>query len=180
MTTTITKDNLDRLIANVETLTGSRVLVGIPGDAPPRKDSKQPPNFVLGFINEFGDPARNIPARPFLIPGVRDAQSQIIARAKAGARAVLRLDTATPDTANVALNQMGGVAAFAVRARLVSGPFVPLANATLAARARQGRKGAIQELANRRAGLPPGTDLAKPLIDTGAMRQSVTHVIKKR
>ncbi|HCN2843789.1 TPA: hypothetical protein N6R16_004997, partial [Escherichia coli] len=51
---------------------------------------------------------------------------------------------------------------------------------TVEARARRGRKGATLELARRVAGESPGTDLAKPLIDTGQYRRAITHVVRDK
>lgn len=155
----ITQDKLKRLLTNVRELTRSRVLIGIPGDAPARQDTKEPPNHVLGFIHEFGMPDLNIPARPFLIPGVRDAQDRLIASSKASAKRACNLSTVSTTIAYSAMVRMGEVGASSVRARIVSGPFQPLAPLTLAIRKSKGRKG------------------EKPLIDTGAMRQSVTYVL---
>lgn len=58
--------------------------------------------------------------------------------------------------------------------------FTPLADSTVEARARRGRKGATLELARRAAGESPGTDLAKPLIDTGQYRRAITHVVRDK
>ncbi len=58
--------------------------------------------------------------------------------------------------------------------------FTPLADSTVEARARRGRKGAKAELARRAAGESPGTDLVKPLIDTGQYRRAITHVVRDK
>ncbi|MBX4298880.1 hypothetical protein K4H04_24285, partial [Mycobacterium tuberculosis] len=63
-----------------------------------------------------------------------------------------------------------------MRAKITEGPFVPLAAATLRARARRGRSGAAKELASRAAGNAPDNSNAKPLIDTGQYRQAITYV----
>ncbi len=58
--------------------------------------------------------------------------------------------------------------------------FTPLADSTVEARARRGRKGAKAELARRAAGESPGTTLAKPLYDTGKYLASITHVVRDK
>lgn len=58
--------------------------------------------------------------------------------------------------------------------------FTPLADSTVEARARRGRKGAKAELARRAAGESPGTELVKPLIDTGQYRRAITHVVRDK
>ena len=63
---------------------------------------------------------------------------------------------------------------------IADGVAPPLANATLRKRARKGRKGAQAELDRRAQGEEPGMDLAKPLEDTGQMRNAVTFAIRNR
>lgn len=64
--------------------------------------------------------------------------------------------------------------------RITNTGFTPLADSTVEARARRGRKGAKAELARRAAGELPGTDLVKPLIDTGQYRRAITHVVRDK
>ncbi|MXC79275.1 hypothetical protein FQZ92_28365, partial [Escherichia coli] len=77
--------------------------------------------------------------------------------------------------AESALNRAGTLAVNGVRRYMTITGFTPLADSTVEARARRGRKGATLELARRAAGESPGTDLAKPLIDTGQYRRAITH-----
>lgn len=77
-----------------------------------------------------------------------------------------------------ALNRAGTLAANGVRRYMTITGFTPLADSTVEARARRGRKGAKAELARRAAGESPGTDLVKPLIDTGQYRRAITHVVR--
>lgn len=173
---------LERIRQSIRELTDREVLVGIPASTTDRKpepgDTQLPPtNAVLGYVHEFGEPEHNIPARPFLIPGIHDAVKPIAARMGKVARAVLTL---TSQTVDQQFNSIGLIAQNSVRRKLTEGPFVPLSDRTVAARARKGREGAMWELAWRQAGAPAGTDLAKPLIDTGQLRNSITYVVRKR
>jgi hypothetical protein len=68
----------------------------------------------------------------------------------------------------------------AVRTKITDGPFAPLADSTLRARARRGRKGAVAELKSRAQGNAPNNANAKPLIDTGQLRKSITYVVRKK
>ncbi len=67
-----------------------------------------------------------------------------------------------------------------MQAVITQSKFVPLADSTLAARARRGHKGAAQELENRKAGLAPDNANARPLIDTGIYRRAITYVVRKK
>lgn len=186
MTTRILKDDVDRLFANVEKLARARVLVGIPGDADDRQDQSEPPNHVLGYIHEFGQPENNIPARPFLFPGVREAQDRIVAALRRGAKLALKLDQDGNAVAYQTMTIAGEITASAVRRKIVDGPFIPLRPRTIAERAR--KRIAIDwegMRAWRKANPGQSPDLLnfvsdKPLIATGAMRQSVTYVVENR
>lgn len=173
-------DKLAAVVKSINALTGKDVLVGIPDTTTERKpdeDADQGPmtNATLGYIHEYGSPANNIPARPFLIPGVKDAREDTEKRLKKAAQMALDGNLGGVDAQ---LSMAGQEARDSVKAKINSGDFIPLADATLRARARRGRKGAAAELASRRAGNSPGTDLAKPLIDTGQLRNSITYVVR--
>lgn len=118
--------------------------------------SGQADNALIGYVQEFGDDAKHIPPRPFLIPGVQDAKDKIAAQlAKAGRAAMDGNDAGIA----IGFEAAGVVAQNAVRAKITEGPFTPLSARTLQARRAKGRTG------------------EKPLIDTGALRQSITYAI---
>jgi hypothetical protein len=71
-------DRAEELIKAVNELTTSDVLVGIPKKNNARRDSPIG-NAALARIHEFGSPAQNIPARPFLYPGVKRIRKQAVA-----------------------------------------------------------------------------------------------------
>ncbi len=135
------------------------MLVGIPESAPER-DDEPISNAVIGYIQETGSPVNNIPPRPFLVPGVKDAQVPIAAQLGKGAQLALSGQASAAETA---LHSAGLTAQNAVRAKLQAGEdFQPLAESTLAARRRRGRSG------------------TKPLIDTGQLRNSITYVVRDK
>lgn len=140
-----------------------RVLVGIPSSANDRRPApgeKAAPagNAMIGYWMEYGAPEANIPARPWLGPGMKDAQPDIARRlAKAGAGLVSEGVGVDIDST---LNGIGLVAVSAVRKKITTGPFAPLAESTLTSRRRRGRTG------------------TKPLIDTSQMLQAVNYVIR--
>lgn len=170
-------DRLNAVIKSITALTKMDVLVGIPESENQRDEAEEPNNAALGYIHEHGSPVNNIPARPFLVPGVADAKGQYRPRLIRAAQ--LALDGKTKDALKQ-LEAAGILAEQGVKAKINSGDFVPLSDATVAARARRGRKGAAAELERRASGLPAGTDLAKPLIDTGQLRNSITHVVREK
>jgi phage gpG-like protein len=158
-------DRVVQVLEAVAVLTGKQVLVGIPGTTAPRKtDPKQPgrqepSNPTLGYIHEFGSPSRNIPARPFLRPGVEAVREEAAARLrKAGDLAL----AGKPEGVERQLKSAGLLAQNSVRRKITEGPFAPLAPATIAAR--KARK----------------VTRTKPLIDTGQLRASITYVIRAR
>ena len=77
MTVTVTRDIAGKVLANIRAVPQKKLLVGIPAEENAR--GGEIGNASLGFIHEYGSPARNIPARPFLIPGVQDAEPQAVA-----------------------------------------------------------------------------------------------------
>lgn len=154
----MTVNKVGKVIAGMEALTHRDVLVGIPSSAKERNDGDPINNAAIGYIMENGSPEANIPARPWLVPGVRLALPKVIAYFKAAAKHALAGNKAGMDTA---FNAAGLYAVNVVRRHLQTGPFLPLAPRTLAARRARGRTG------------------TKPLIDTAQMRNAVTYVLVK-
>lgn len=152
-----TKDQMADVLKSIQSLVKEQTLVGIPDSNAARKEGPIN-NAALGYINEFGSPANNIPARPFLIPGVEAAEPAVLKQLKRGAEGALdgRLDAA-----DKALHSAGILAVNAVRGKINEGVPPPLADSTLAARRRRGRTG------------------TKPLIDTGQLRNAITYVLRK-
>lgn len=163
MSVTIRKDGLADLVKNVETLTSTQILVGIPADAPARTpdpdEPEVPSNALIGYIMEFGDPDKNIPPRPSLLPGIERVEDRISTAMRGAGRAALEGRTEELEQRFVAI---GTLAANSVRAQVTDGDHQPLAPKTLAKRRARGRTG------------------VKPLLDTGQFRRSFTYVIRKR
>ena len=176
-------DNLDQLLKVLAGLTELEVLVGFPEETDERKPDEEnpnpPSNAVIAYIQDNGSPEANIPARPFMIPAMQDARPQLTESLYKGALDVL----AHPKEAQRVVKlfiRTGLIAQNALRKKINEGIPPPLSEATLLRRARRGRKGAKKELANREAGLAASTQLAKPLIDTGQLRNAATYVLRKR
>ena len=150
MGVTTTIDKTADFLNAVHKMIALDVMVGIPND----KDSRDGPigNAGLGYIHEFGSALQNIPARPFLYPGVINAAEQI-------SKHMIKAMDIGPE---VAFNRAGLSAVTSVKKMIRSQEgFEPLAPSTLAAREREGFKG------------------TKALIHTGQLLNSVTYVIRK-
>ncbi|HGJ5876702.1 MAG TPA: hypothetical protein ACHBX0_10325 [Arsenophonus sp.] len=166
---------MSKLFEALHQITQQDVLVGIPAENSTRDDIPFS-NAAIGYINEFGSPAKNIPFRPHLIPGIR-WWKKTTAEFKVAAKAIL---DGQHDKAEQAINRVVIIAVQGVQTVITQSHFTLLAGSTLAARARRGRKGVAQELENRKAGLLPDNTNARPLIDTGTYRRAITYVVRKK
>lgn len=173
---------MDDLVRKLKVLANGRVLVGVPADKAERKDDEDGEgmnNATLAYIHEFGSPAANIPARPFLSEGIKDAREKISKRmSKVAQKALQASSTINIDSE---LQAVGLTAQGAVQEKINSGEFEPLSDATLRARAAKykSRTAERDELASRAAGNAPSTNSVKPLIDTGQLRNAINYVVKK-
>lgn len=187
----VVKDNSRAAYRAVGKLIQREVLVGIPAEGAERSAStgKRTPlnNATIGYLMEMGVPEKNIPARPFLAPGVADVQDELVAQLRTAAIAALSGDTAGADKA---LHGAGLKAQASVKQKILTGPFAPLSERTLQARARRRTEGgklsksatsvqARKELRARAKGALPSTD-AKPLYDTHSLHKSINYVVRKR
>ena len=159
-------------------LSATRVMVGFP-EAQSARDGEGPSNAELGYIHDNGAPEARIPARPFMMPGVKRNDEKIQRRLKAAAKAAFDGDSQKMDRNFVAV---GMETVSTIREVITEGIPPPLADATLRARIarrKTGRLGERRELIRREMGKEPGMGLAVPLIDTGEMRHKVTFAIRK-
>lgn len=161
---TMTVDRTDELVRAVAELTKRQVMVGIPAEAAERdpQDGNEINNAAIGYINEWGLPEKNIPARPHLVPGVKDYGPRAIVRLKAAALAVL--DGRKPEV-DKQLNAIGLEAVSSVRAKITGGLSPPLSPKTIYNRQHRNTK-------PKRMG-------TQPLIDFGDYLRHITYVIRK-
>ncbi|WP_312545191.1 hypothetical protein [Pantoea eucalypti] len=155
---TVRSDSAQSILDALKTLANKDVLVGIP-ESKDERDDGDIGNAAIGYINENGSPAQNIPPRPHLKPGVRSVEQDFMPHLKSAARKALEGDT---EGAVTSLDRAGTVAANGVKRYITITGFTPLADATIANRLRRGRTG------------------NKPLIDTGEYRRSITHVVRDK
>lgn len=185
---------IERAVAQ---LAHTRLLVGIPGDSAPRpvvpgQKSTPPSNAVIGYLLDQGDDEMHIPPRPFLVPGVRDALPEIT---KGMHRAVVGALSGKPGEIRAGFDQAGLKAAASVQARMIAGPFAPLSQRTIEARARRrnpetGKLVGTATARNARSFLKlqaQGTPdfilhdagFATPLLDTRSLFRSITYIVKE-
>lgn len=179
----VTRDGMADLKRALKALSRREVLVGVPEDKTIRDDGAVLTNAGIAYIQDNGAPEDNIPARPFMRPGIDAARDKLIRQLAATAKAVLNRG-ANPDDG---LTAVGLTAVSSIKMQIKAGIPPPLADATVAARAnRKGgprggtRRGAQWEMAWRAAGAPPGLELAKPLIDTANMIGAISYVLRDR
>ena len=152
MTVKVTKDRVAEVMAQIRRVDDNQVLVGFPGETSARGEAINNP--TLAYILDRGSPAANIPARPFLTPGVQAAEAKIGKAFEVAVRKALDGDNGA---IRRGLNQAGTVAVGSVQQKMTTGPFAPLKPATIR------RKGS-----------------SRPLIDTGALRAAVSYVIRPK
>ena len=163
-TVTIDVDKRQALKAALERMRKTAVYVGIPADSEQDKRSDDSPitNSQLGYIHEYGSPAANIPARPFLRPGVQKAEATLRKSLKRAATYALAGDEAG---FSAQMDTVAGKAETAVFDYMTTGDFEPLAPSTL--RKRQAK--------NKKVG---SSDMrVRPLVDTGNLRNSIKGLV---
>lgn len=181
---TVTLDKVADTLAALRFLDENRVMIGVPSSKAGRRDDGPINNAAIGFIQENGDPAMNLPARPFLIPGVKGFEPEAIRRFKDAGTAALSGD---PKKAERQLNAIGLLGASAVKTKLNTGPFAPLSPRTIAQRAAQRgtkrRKSETKYLDLVAGGTDPAQAQAeagiKPLLNTLQLLNAITYVIRR-
>ena len=160
------------MIASYATLAALEVVVGIPAEAGTHADSDLT-NATLGYLQEYGAPAANIPPRPFLMPGIRQVRDKITDELGKGAARAIQATvssgnwTAGKAEAEKALMRVGILAQNSVRGVITDGIAPPLSARTVYTR--------LHRTKNRRS---PGP--MTPLIDSGELRRSITYIVQKK
>lgn len=156
-------DKLDAVGAALKAMAAKQVMVGFPAATTDRQpapgETSGATNAQLAYIHNFGAPEAGIPPREFMESGIKPALPEVARRLKIAGEKAMAGDASALDDG---LNASGLVASAAIKKKLIDGPFVPLAESTIAARERRGRK-------------PP----FKPLIDTGQLKNAVTYVLRR-
>ena len=146
------------ILAAYRQLARTDVLVGFPAGGPQAEGSAIT-LAALAYIQNNGAPEANIPARPFMEPGIQAAQDRIVAQLRKAGQAVARGDA---EGVRAGQEAAGMVAVAAIKTLITDGIAPPLAPATLAARKREGFQGET------------------PLLRTGQLRNGVQYVVVRR
>lgn len=146
---------MPKLAAALKKLQNAAVYIGIPAENSLRTDGDIS-NSQLLYIQSKGSPLQNIPARPVIEPAIEspDNKARISAEMKQAAQAALQEDLESMHQHLESAGQLGENAAKAFFTSPLN-HWAPDAPST------------IEE---------KGSD--KPLIATGELRRSITHVVK--
>lgn len=147
-------DNYQRLEQSLKELSNIRVYVGIPEEKASREGDNGPNNAELLYIHSKGSELQNIPARPVLEPVIEKNQPQISQLLKKAMKSGLSGDRVKMIAE---FHQAGQYAENKAKAYFVDNTngWPPNSPKTVA-----------RKKSNR------------PLIDTGQLRKSITHVVK--
>lgn len=157
-TLTVTKDFTEEFNSVISKFRRDQVLVGIPSDDNQRNSDSEIGNAALLAINNFGSPANNIPARPVMQIGIRDAQGEITQQFR---QAAIKALSGGFSEVSAAYNRAGIIASNSIKKAINAQEGFPRPSAaTLAARESEGFKG------------------TKSLIVTGQMRNAITYVVR--
>lgn len=118
----------------------------------------------VATIHEYGAPAQGIPARPFMRPTAEAKQENWKQTARQGAQAVADGGKTSMDV----MEALGALAAGDVRRTISQLTSPPLAPSTIAGRLRK-------RADKKTVGL-----LTKPLVDTGTMITTLSHLVEDK
>jgi|SRR5215469_8318289 len=177
-------DNHQQVADAIKRLANTTVMVGIPSDAEQphlnetggratgteKRTDTSIGNANIGYIHETGAPAANIPARPWLSPGVRESQRQWLPYLR---RAGILAFEGKLQEADKAFHAAGMKAVDGVKDRIQSNIPPPLAQATVDARRRRSRGSTYRRKAMT-------ADDTTALIDTAQFINSVAYIIRHR
>lgn len=163
----ISGKGLDKLSEGVAFLKSHKVLIGIPDGGGSHEGLS---NVELAFILTNGSPVNRNPPRPFLEPALEQPseQEKITRHMKACAKAALDGDLGS---ARNQLDMAGQAGEDAVKDYMDSGSFAPNSGFTIEGGWMRNRVSGKPFYAE-----PKGS--SKPLIDTGNLQGSITHVIE--
>lgn len=168
----------DQLAEKIARAARTEVLVGIPRSTAMRPGDEIS-NAEIAYINEHGDPSRRIPPRPFMEPGLQRCRDKVSTVMAEGVQQIAQGGTLRP-----AAERVGLICQASIRGVFVDNDWKPLSPRTIMARAQRtvskhkgfadktarAQQSELQRELARRAG-------DRPLIDTGALRQSITYVV---
>ena len=82
-------NNLPQVAKSIRELSRQRVMVGVPSTTANVGHSGAINNAYLAYLHEHGAPEAHLPARPFLVPGIKRVRPQIELYLRAAGKAAL-------------------------------------------------------------------------------------------
>ncbi len=123
------------------------------------------PVAYIATIHEYGVPEKNIPMRPTMRPTMQAQRAQWASLAQAGFTGVFR----GTETASTAMEKIGAKAAGDIRKAISQLHTPPLKVKTVKARLRGKKQGRVVSLT-----------IAKPLVDSGMLLNTLTHTVEDK
>ena len=163
-------DTIQKIIKGFQWVEETDVLVGIPAEK--NNDHGGISNASLLYIHENGSPVNNIPPRPVLKPGINDPEEspKIQELLKEGIQQAL---AGNLQGAENAYQRAGMAGAAAVQKKFTDGDLAANAPITI-------NGGWMRNKVSGKMVHVKGKGDKGPLINTGALRQSITFVIRKK
>jgi hypothetical protein len=180
----VLEDNTQMVVDAIKRLANTTIMVGIPSDQEqPHLDERGSQakgtekrtdipvgNANIGYIHETGAPGVNIPARPWLSPGVRNSRRQWQAYMERAGHLAFQGKMSDADKA---WHAAGMTAVTGVKDRIQSNIPPPLSQVTIDRRRQRSRGSTYQRLATTAADVTA-------LIDTAQMINSISYVVRNR
>ena len=154
----VVRNNIKKLFRTSIKMNSHSVFAGVPQGNAERSDSEVINNATLAYMNDNGSPANNIPARPFMRPGIEAVQPQITEELKRAAK--MALDSKELSEIVRVMHRVGLTCQSSIRELVNDGIEPALSPRTIAARIKK------------------GVTTTKPLVVTGSLRNSITYVVK--
>lgn len=161
---------LANLQKGIEFIRDMDVLVGVPQETNAPNGDGGITNAELLYIHNNGAPGARIPKRPVLQLGVKEKEEEIRALLNEGITKALNGDISG---ATAAYEKAGIVGENGVKAVFGSDKLTPNADVTI-------HGGWLWNKAAKKGFYVKGKGSSAPLIDTGALRKSITHIVRKK
>ncbi|UAW63482.1 hypothetical protein KMZ15_05125 [Mycoavidus sp. HKI] len=123
------------------------------------------PVAYVAAIHEYGVPEKNIPTRATMRPTLQAQRAPWVSLAQAGLTGVFR----GTETASTAMEKIGAKAAGDIRKAISQLHTPPLKVKTVKARLRGKKQGRVVSLT-----------IAKPLVDSGVLLNTLTHLVENK
>lgn len=170
-TVTLKESHVKEISEAIRKLRKTQVLVGIAEKSKKNRRIDSPiTNAQLGYIHEHGSPSAGIPARPFLRPGVKAGQDRIVGDLRLALEGAIHSDK---KRVRHNLEAAGSHAVSEVKKYMSTADFEPLKPETIKNRRRS------RQTKSKRASEVTGVQgKIRPLISTGALRDSVDYYVE--